>query len=126
MPSQKRKKKERLKLLEKASKNCRSIFDMYEKACSKTPVLQDLPVVNTTNAIQADIIDQNKANNSTTSTGKNKQQKEDAEEGATENISINIVTKIQPTNFDFPKTKIGKKGGLIHIDTQNFRRFTIV
>ena len=67
---------------------------MYKKAGRKTPVLQDLPVVNTTNAIQADIIDQNKANNSTTSTGKNQQQKKDTEEGATENISINIVTKI--------------------------------
>ena len=44
-----------------------------------------------------------------------------------EKISINIFTKSQPTNFEFPKTKICKKTGrLIHTGTNNFRGFTIV
>ena len=110
MPSNIRKNKERLKLLEKASKNCKSIPNMFEKACDKTSVFQDSSVVNTTTLAQ--IIDQNNADNSTTSTGQNQQQRKDTEEGAMEEISINIFTKIQPTNFDFPKTKICKKNGL--------------
>ena len=36
-----KKNKERLKLLEKASKNCKSITNIFEKACDKTPILQD-------------------------------------------------------------------------------------
>ena len=42
-------------------------------------------------------------------TGQNQQQRKDTEEGAMEKISINIFTKSQPTNFEFPKTKICKK-----------------
>ena len=80
---------------------------MFEKACDKTPVLQDSSVVNTTTSVQA--IDQNNADNSTTSTGQNQQQRKDTEEGAMEKISINIFTKSQPTNFEFPKTEICKK-----------------
>ena len=107
MRSNIRKNKERLKLLEKASKNCKSITNMFEKACDKTPVLQDSSVVNTTTSAQ--VIDQNNADNSTTSTGQNQQQRKDTEEGAMEKISINIFTKSQPTNFEFPKTEICKK-----------------
>ena len=61
-------------------------------------------------------------------TGQNQQQRKDTEEGAMEKISINIFTKSQPTNFEFPKTKICKRktGRLIHTGTQNFRGFTIV
>ena len=99
---------------------------MFEKACDKAPVLQDSSVVNTTTSAQ--VINQNNADNSTTSTGQNQQQRKDTEEGAMEKISINIFTKSQPTNFEFPKTKICKKktGRLIHTGTQNFRGFTIV
>ena len=45
-----------------------------------------------------------------------------------EKILIIILTKSQPTNFEFPKTKIYKKktGRLIDTGTQNFRAFTIV
>ena len=68
MPPNVRKNKERLKLLEKASKNCKSITNMFEKACDKTPVLQDWTVVSTTTAAQTDVIDQNNADNSATST----------------------------------------------------------
>ena len=107
MPSIIRKNKERLKLLEKTSKNCKSITNMFEKACDKFPVLQDSSVVNTTTSAQ--VIDQNNADNSTTSTGQNQQQRKDTEEGAMEKISINIFTKSQPTNFEFPKTEICKK-----------------
>ena len=56
------------------------------------------------------MIDQNNSDNSTTSTRQNQQQKKDTEEGTMENISINIFNKSQPTNFEFPKTKILKKG----------------
>ena len=42
---------------------------MFEKACDKTPVLQDSSVVNTTTSAQ--VIDQNNADKSTTSTGQN-------------------------------------------------------
>ena len=99
---------------------------MFQKACDTTPVLQDSSVVNTTTSAQ--VIDQNNADNSTTSTAQNQQQRKDAEEGAMEKISINIFTKSQPTNFEFPKTKICKRktGRLIHTGTQNFRGFTIV
>ena len=93
---------------EKASKNSKSITNMFEKACHKTPVLQDSSVVNTN--ISAQVIDQNNSDNSATSTRQNQQQKKDTEEGAMENISINIFTKSQPTNFELPKTKILKKG----------------
>ena len=82
---------------------------MFEKACDKTPVLQDSPVVNTTTAAQADIIDQNDSDNLTASTEKNQKPRKDTEEGAMEKISVNIFTKSQPTNFEFPKTKISKK-----------------
>ena len=80
---------------------------MFEKACDKTPVLQDSSVVNTTTSLQA--IDQNNADNSTTSIGQNQQQRKDTEEGSMEKISINIFTKSKPTNFEFQKTKICKK-----------------
>ena len=100
---------------------------MVEKAREKNPVLQDLPVVNTTTAVQADILDQSNTDNSTISTGQNQQHKKDTEEGAMEKISIIIFTKSQPTNFEFSKAKIGKKTDrLIHNGTQNFRGFTIV
>ena len=72
-----------------------------------TKLLQDSSVVNTT--ISAQVIDQNNADNSTTSTWQNQQQKKDTEEGAMEKIAINIFTKSQPTNFELPKTKIKKK-----------------
>ena len=95
---------------------------MFEKACDKTPVLQDSSVVNTTTSAQ--VIDQNNADKSTTSTGQNQQQRKDTEEGAMEKISINIFTKSQPTNFEFQKTKLKKKqktGRLIHTGTQKCR-----
>ena len=58
MPSKKKKiSKERLKLLEKASKNCTSIINMFEKVCDKAPVLQDSPVVKRTTADQVDKTD---------------------------------------------------------------------
>ena len=69
-----------------------------------TKLLQDSSVVNTT--ISAQVTDQNNADNSTTSTWQNQQQKKDTEEGAMEKIVINIFTKSQPTNFELPKTKI--------------------
>ena len=84
---------------------------MFEKARNKTQALQNSPVVKTTTAVQADIIDENNADNSTTNTGQNQQQKKDTEEVAMEKISINIFTKSRPTNLEFPKTKIGKKTG---------------
>lgn len=65
--------------------------------------------VNTTTAVQANILGQSNADNSTASTGQNQKQKKDAEEGARERISINIFTKSESANFEFPKTKIGKK-----------------
>ena len=104
MPSNIRKIKERLKLLEIASKNCKSITNMFEKACDKTPVLQNSSVVNATTSAQ--IVDQNNADNSTTGTRQNQQQKKDAEEGAMEKTLININTKSQPTNVEFLKAKI--------------------
>ena len=63
MPSKKRKNKEIFKLLEKASKKCKPITNIFEKPCDKTPVLQDSPVVNTTTSAQADIKDQNNTDN---------------------------------------------------------------
>ena len=63
---------------------------MFEKACDKTPVLQDSPVVNTTTAAQADIIDQNDTDNLTASTRKNQKLRKDTEERAMEKISVNI------------------------------------
>ena len=110
---------------EKASKNSKSITNMFEKACHKTPVLQDSSVVNTN--ISAQVLDQNNANNSTTNTQQNQQQKKDTEEDAKGKISINIFTKSQPANFELPKTKIWKKGKgrLIYTGTQTFRGFTI-
>ena len=80
---------------------------MFEKACDKTPVLQDSSVINTTTPAQ--VIDQNNADNSTTSTGQNQQHRKDTEEVAMEKITINIFTQSQPTNFEFPKTKSCKK-----------------
>ena len=53
MLSKKRKNEEKLKLHEKASKNCRSITNIFEKACDKTSVLQDSLVVNTTTAARS-------------------------------------------------------------------------
>ena len=100
---------------------------MFEKSCDKTPVLQDSPVVNTTTAVHADIIDQNNGDNSTASTGQNEQQKKNTKKGAMEKISLNIFTKSQPTNFEFPKTKISKKTAcLIPSGPQNFRGLTMV
>ena len=54
-------KKKILKLFEKASKICKSISNLFEKACGKTPLLQDSSVVNTTTSLQ--VIDQNNADN---------------------------------------------------------------
>ena len=104
MPPNVRKNKERLKLLEKASKNCKSITNMFEKACGKTTVLQDSSVVNMTTSAQ--VIDEYNADNSTTSTGQNQQQRKDTEKDAMEKISINIFTKGQPTNFELLKISV--------------------
>ena len=47
-------------------------------------------------------------------TGQNQQQRKDTGEGAMEKISINIFTKSQANDFEFPKTKICKKTRLFN------------
>ena len=90
-------------------------LQINQKACDKTPVLKDLSVVNTTTSAQ--VVHQNNADNSKTSTGQNQKRRKDTEEGAMEKILIIILTKSQPTNFEFPKTKIYKKKTGRLIDT---------
>ena len=97
---------------------------MFEKACDKTPVLQDSSGVNTTTSAQ--VIDQNNADNSTTSTEQNQQQRKDTEEGAMEKISTYLL-KVNQLISNSQRLKFVKKTGrLIYTGTQNFRGFTIV